>query len=110
MFRACSRRASSLVAAGSAVGVPYRRVLTVPVVRCADGTLGESANTVLGFLCLFVMKVEPDESEFGGEVYGEFVDRCEASGEQGASVPAMSDAYDGPVEIVLYKDPGSFDS
>ena len=103
------RDVASLVATGSAGdGVPYRRVLTVPVVSCADDVSGQNANTVLGFLCLFLAEVEIGGSE--GGIHGEFVERCEASGEQGESVPALSDAYDGPAKIVLYKDPDALDS
>ena len=104
------RDVASLVAAGSdGDGVPFRRVLTVPVANCTDAALGTEANTVLGFLCLFLTRVV-DEAGAGGAIYGQFVERCEASGSQGASVPAMSDVYDGPLEIVLYKDPGALDS
>ena len=100
---------ASLVASGSASGgVPYRRVLTVPVVSCVDDVSGQNANTVLGFLCLFIAEVEIGRIE--GGIHGEFVERCEASGEQGESVPALSGASDGPVKIVLYKDPDSVDS
>lgn len=104
------RDVASRIAAGApGVGVPYRRVLTVPVASCVDGAVGTEANTLLGFLCLFLTRVV-DATAPGGMIYGQFVRRCEASGEQGASVPAASDAYEGPVEIVLYRDAASIDS
>lgn len=101
------RDVASIIAAGSsAEGIPYRRVLTVPVVSCGGGE-EDGVNRVLGFLCLFLSRVvDAKKARF----YGQFVTRCEASGERAASVPAMSGNYVGPFDIVLYKDPDSHDS
>ena len=104
------RDVAAVIAAGSSgSGVPYRRVLTVPVSSCGESVSGGDTGTVLGFLCLFLTR-EIDADVLDGTIYGQFVNRCEASGERGASVPPLSGNYHGPLEIVLYQDPLGYGS
>lgn len=98
----------AVIAAGSSTngGVPYRRVLTVPIVNCQEGGIAQSASSVLRFDCLFLTRLA-EEGEVDALFYGQFVSECEASGEQGESVPGN---YTGPMEIILYKDPDTYES
>lgn len=87
-------------------GVPYRRVVAVPIVNCQEGGIAQSARTVLRFECLFLTRLA-EKGSVGALFYGQFVSECEASGEQGESVPGN---YTGPMEIILYKDPDTYES
>lgn len=102
---------ASVIAAGSSNngGVPYRRVVTVPIVSCPKNATGQSSTTLLGIGCFFLTRVFK-ENHHDAHLYGQFVSKCEASGEQGESIPRISNNYPGPMEIILYKDPDSAES
>jgi hypothetical protein len=101
----------AVIAAGSSAngGVPYRRVVAVPIVNCQEGGIAQSASSVLRFECLFLTRLA-EEGAVDALFYGQFVSECEASGEQGESVPGASNNYTGPMEIILYKDPDTYES
>jgi hypothetical protein len=102
---------ASAIATGSSDdgGVPYRRVVAVPIINCQESAIGQSENTMLGIVCLFLTRAV-DENLDDEYLYGQFVPECEASGEQGESVPEFSNNYPGPMEIILYKDPDTLES
>ena len=86
------------------VGVKGRRVLTMPVADCSGDEAGQSTLEVKGFACYFMLQ------QIGGgqdkNIFGQFVDKCVASGAPGMDPGAGP----GPYIIQLYKDPDSGDS
>jgi hypothetical protein len=86
------------------VGVKGRRVLTMPVADCSGDESGQSTLEVKGFACYFMLQ------QIGGgtdkNIFGQFVDKCVASGAPGMDPGAGP----GPYIIQLYKDPDSGDS
>ncbi len=82
-----------------------RRNLSVVIADCSGKNNGASDLPILGLGCYFLLqKVRQQGTE--AEVYGQFLEQCEASGNVGpdpAEVP-------GPYLIQLYKDPDSRDS
>lgn len=97
-----------IVAGASSIGgTPYRRVLTVPIVNCNDEATAQDAHAILGFACFFLTRKTKDLDNY---IFGQFVNECEASGEQNSFVPKLTDKYHGPTKTVLYKDPDSYES
>ncbi|MBT8079039.1 MAG: Tad domain-containing protein [Gammaproteobacteria bacterium] len=87
-----------------------RRLLIFPIVNCTGDESGQSTLTVEGFACFFMLQaLETGQSDGGGKIIGEYVDRCEANGTSGSN-PGGGPA--GPLlyKIQLYKDSASVDS
>jgi hypothetical protein len=86
-------------------GVANRRNLTVTIADCTPRAAGASSLPIMGFGCYFLLQ---DVAKGGNknEVYGQFNDSCEASGNTG---PDPTD-IPGPDKIILYKDSDSIDS
>jgi hypothetical protein len=82
-----------------------RRNLTVVIADCEGTNNGQSDLPILGFGCYFLLQ-EARQQGTEAEVYGQFVDECEASGNVG---PDPQD-IPGPTIIQLYKDVDSRDS
>lgn len=82
----------------SANGVPNRRVVAVPMADCSKLVSGSKPANLLGVACFFLTKPAS-----GGDIYGQLVTTCEASGSIGPGIPAAG----GPEKIVLYKDPAN---
>ncbi len=87
------------------LGVPERRILTVPIADCSGTNNGNSTIPVLGFGCYFLLQ-KAEQQGTQNYVYGEFVNGCLGEGNPG---PEPSDAF-GPYRIQLYDDLGSGDS
>lgn len=89
-------------------GQPGRRILSVPIGDCSGTVNGQGQVPLMSensFACFFLLdpvKQKGNESE----VYGEFVDNCNAQGVAGPNPGAGP----GPHLIVLHKDPDSGDS
>jgi len=85
-------------------GVPWRRVLAMPVANCSGDQSGQSTLTVIGFACYFMLQ------KIGGgvdkNIFGQFVEGCLAGGTPGLNPGGGP----GPYVIQLYKDPDSGDS
>lgn len=86
-------------------GAFERRNLSVVIADCEGKNSGQSDLPILGLGCYFLLQqVKQQGTE--AEVYGQFLDECEASGNVGpdpADIP-------GPKKIQLYKDADSQDS
>jgi hypothetical protein len=86
-------------------GAFERRNLSVVIVDCEGINNGQSDMPILGFACYFLLqRVKQNGQE--AEMYGEFVEECEAKGTAGP-VPTTAQ---GPKRIQLYKDVDSRDS
>jgi len=82
-----------------------RRVLTVPIGDCSSTTSGAGDVGVLGFGCFFLLQKAVQKGN-EAELYGEFIDGCDAYGPPGADPGSGT----GPYIIQLYEDVGSLDS
>ncbi len=93
-----------LVADGG-IGVPMRRVMTVPIGNCDGTTNGHGDVSVLGFGCFF-MTQPTSHSGKSQTIYGQFIENCSAKGSIGENPPGPGD---GPYlfKVILYKDPDS---
>jgi hypothetical protein len=89
---------------GSPAGVPWRRVLAMPVADCTGDNNGQSALEVIGFACYFM--IQPIGGGTDKNIYGQFVEGCLAGGAPGLNPGGGP----GPYIIQLYKDPDSGDS
>ncbi len=89
-------------------GVPNRRMLAVPIGDCSTTTEGRGEVEVLGVGCFFLTR--PAGQNGKQEIYGEFVEECDAGGTAAAN--PITDPTSGSTlhKIVLYKDPDSDDS
>ncbi|MBU2675876.1 MAG: Tad domain-containing protein [Gammaproteobacteria bacterium] len=91
-------------------GVKYRRLLIFPTVNCDGSQNGQSALTVTGFACFFMMQPldTGNIGQGGGQIFGQHIGKCEVNG-SGSSNPTGGS---NPLfyKIVLYKDSGSGDS
>ncbi|MEH6626064.1 MAG: pilus assembly protein TadG-related protein [Motiliproteus sp.] len=86
-------------------GEPYKRVLVIPIGDCNGTTNGRDFVDIWGFGCFFL--VQPVEQQGNqAQLYGEFVDVCNADGSFGP-VPTTET---GPTKLILYKDSSSGDS
>ncbi len=87
------------------IGVPMRRVMTVPIGNCDGTTNGHGDVTVLGFGCFF-MTQPTSHSGKTQSIYGQFIDSCSAKGSIGEDPPGPGT---GPslFKVILYKDPDS---
>jgi hypothetical protein len=86
------------------VGIEGRRNLTVTIAQC-DGDTGNSDLPILGFGCFFMLQ-EVKQKGNEAEIYGEWVQNCDAKGNAG---PDPTDVP-GPQVIQLYNDVDSKDS
>ena len=86
------------------VGVKGRRVLTMPVADCTGDDNGQSTLEINGFACYFMLQQIAGGTD--KNIFGQFVDKCAASGAPGMDPGAGP----GPYIIQLYKDPDSGDS
>lgn len=77
----------------------YRRVLTIPIGNCTGTVNGQGTVPLLGFGCFFL--TQPVAQGGQQEIYGEFIDSCDAAGTPGPDPGAGP----GPYLIQLYKDP-----
>ncbi|MDH3265574.1 MAG: pilus assembly protein TadG-related protein [Gammaproteobacteria bacterium] len=89
---------------GSPAGVPWRRVLAMPVADCTGDETGQSTLEVLGFACYFML--QPIGGGTDKNIFGQFVNGCLAGGAPGPTPGGGP----GPYIIQLYKDPDSVDS
>lgn len=92
------------VAAGG-IGVPGRRVLTVPIGDCSSTTGGQGDVPLYGFGCFFLLQKAKQQGN-EAEIYGQFIADCGAQGYPGQNPGAGP----GPYIIQLYEDVDSLDS
>ena len=85
------------------IGVPKRRILTVPIGDCTGTTKGQGEVSVLGFGC-FYMTRKASHSGKTQKIYGQFIENCSADGSVGEDPPGPGE---GPslFKVILYKDP-----
>ena len=76
-----------------------RRNLAVVIADCEGTNNGQSDLPVLGLGCYFLLQ-EARQQGTEAEVYGQFVEECDASGNVGPDPEDMP----GPTVIQLYKD------
>jgi hypothetical protein len=88
-------------------GVPGRRILAVPIIKCQCPFNGRTEVEVLGYGCFFL--TWPADHTGKQIVYGQSIERCEANGSIAQSPPAAVSSFN-LYKIVLYKDPTSSDS
>jgi len=86
------------------MGVPFRRVMAMPVADCSGDDSGQSTLAVKGFACFFML--QPVAGGNDKQIFGQFVDNCLSGGIPG---PDPGDEK-GLFRIQLYKDPDSNDS
>ncbi|WP_064608401.1 pilus assembly protein TadG-related protein [Photobacterium sp. J15] len=94
----------------------YRRVITVPILKCDQATKsgGRMDVPLKGLACFYLvqpMSVTEHEDDNGGGgngswLIGEFISECRIN----AGNPGMEPDENGPYKIVLFKDPDSEDS
>ena len=85
-------------------GVPWRRVLALPVANCTGDQTGQSTLDIIGFACYFML--QPIAGGTDKNIFGQFVKGCLAGGVSGMDPGDGT----GPYVIQLYKDPDSIDS
>jgi Flp pilus assembly protein TadG len=88
-------------------GVFDRRILALPIASCTQDENGKAYLDVVGFGCYFlVQKVPLIAGGREAQVFGQFIEGCNAGGMPG------QDPWSGPApyRIQLYKDPDSTDS
>jgi hypothetical protein len=81
-------------------GVPGRRILAVPIIKCPAVGSGKTQVEVLGYGCFFMTR--PVDHTGKQIVYGQLIERCEADGSVAQSPPAMGSSFN-LYKIVLYK-------
>ena len=84
------------------VGQYLRRVVAVPVGNCSATTNGQGTVPVLGFACFFLLQ-EALQKGNESQVYGQFIESCNAGGAPGPAPGSAPGLY----IIQLYKDPDS---
>jgi Flp pilus assembly protein TadG len=87
------------------VGVYERRVMALPIAACDGTCTGSCELPVIGFGCFFLLQEMP-QSGAEANVFGQFVEGCNANGVPGPAPSAGPDPY----LIQLYKDPDSGES
>jgi hypothetical protein len=89
--------------ADGGIGVPHRRIMTVPFAACTGTANGQGEVKVLGFGCFFMTRPASHQGNTQS-LYGQFIGECAASG-QIAENPGGPGG--GPIlyKIILYKDP-----
>jgi len=85
-------------------GVPYRRVLAMPVANCTGDDNGQSTLDIIGFACYFMLQQIGQGGD--AQIFGQFVEGCLTGGTSGMD-PGDTP---GPYVIQLYNDPDSEDS
>jgi hypothetical protein len=88
-------------------GVPGRRIVAVPIIKCQCPFNGRTKVKVLGYGCFFLTR--PADHTGKQIVYGQSIGRCEADGSVAQSPSATGSGFN-LYKIVLYKDPTSPDS
>ncbi len=88
------------------IGVPERRVLTVPIGDCTGTENGQGDVRVLGLGCFFMTRPATHAGNTQ-EIYGQLIGDCQADGPIATDPPPGGGLL---YKIVLYKDPGSWDS
>lgn len=83
-------------------GRPQRRVVLIPVMDCTDKISGRKEVALLGSMCLFLTR--PSNNQ--GDVFGQPVPTCEASG----STPGEPDPNSNVYKIILFRDFASIES
>ena len=93
---------AAAIDAGSTNGVPQRREMAVPIVNC-DGTAnGQTTIPTLGIGCFFMTRPIVGNGGQENQIYGQFIEDCEASGTPGPNLGAADPG--GPFIIILFKD------
>lgn len=90
----------------SPVGVPGRRILTVPVGRCDGTENGRGDVEIYGAACMFMLKpvTQAGNTQW---IHGQIIpDGCDAQG-SASSTPVPPGDGSGPYKIVLYKNSDS---
>jgi len=82
-----------------------RRNLAVVIADCEGTNNGQSDLPILGLGCYFLLQ-EARQQGTEAEIYGQFVEECDASGNVGQDPQDIP----GPTIIQLYKDADSRDS
>ena len=85
-------------------GVPWRRVLAMPVANCTGDQNGQSTLPIIGFACFYMLQKIKNGPDMN--IFGQFVEGCRVSGAPGLNPGGGP----GPYVIQLYKDPDSGDS
>ena len=94
---------------GISGGVPNRRLLIFPLIKCDGDETGQSTLDVIGFACFFMLQSLPiGQADGAGQIFGQYITECDANGSAGINPGG------GPspllYKIQLYKDPDSGDS
>ncbi|MFK8067844.1 MAG: Tad domain-containing protein [Gammaproteobacteria bacterium] len=87
------------------IGVPMRRILTVPIGNCTGTSNGRGEVSVLGFGC-FYMTRKASHSGKTQNIYGQFIESCNADGTIGED-PTGPGIGPHLYKVILYKDPDS---
>jgi hypothetical protein len=83
-------------------GVPGRRIVVVPFIKCPLKKGGKSEVDVVGYGCFFLTR---SVSHSGNDqtVYGQLIERCEADGNIAKAPPAAGGSSFNLHKIVLYQ-------
>jgi len=82
-----------------------RRIMAVPIGDCTGTVNGQGSVPLLGFGCFFMLQTVKQQGN-NAAIYGQFVEKCQATGQPG---PEPTNAA-GPYKIQLYKDPENLDA
>jgi hypothetical protein len=82
------------------LGAFDRRNLAVVIANCDGKNTGQSDLPILGLGCFFLLQ-EAKQQGVEAEIYGEFVEECDANGSFGPFPPTTNV---GPTKIILYND------
>jgi Flp pilus assembly protein TadG len=82
-----------------------RRILPVPIADCTGINNGQTDLPILGVACYFLLQ-EATQNGGSNNIYGEFVEECQARGMPGPNPTNIP----GPYRIQLYRDYDSRDS
>ncbi len=82
-----------------------RRILPVPIADCTGINNGQTDLPILGVACYFLLQ-EATQQGGSNNIYGEFVEECQARGMPGPNPTSIP----GPYRIQLYRDFDSRDS
>ncbi len=91
--------------APSGPGHHERRVMAVPIGDCTGTVNGQGSVPLLGFGCFFMLQSVKQQGN-DAEIYGQFVEKCQATGTPGSAPTNAA----GPYKIQLYKDPENLDA
>ena len=86
-------------------GIPYRRVMAVPIGNCSASTSGQSDIPLLGFGCYF-LKEPTISSGQDNWIKGHLIEDCEVSGSPGEIPDSVGSGFS-TYKIILYNDPGN---